>query len=62
MRIEQPQNAGAPEIEVTPEMTDAGVDAFYENAIWSWETPSRAELRKMLREVFRAMLFCYHPS
>ena len=48
---------GAPEVdvEVTPEMIRAGLDAFYENAACGWETPGRKDLIEMLEEVFRAM-------
>ena len=48
-----PNNAGAPE--VTPEMVDAGVMAYYGIAAEGWENPGRAELRKMLEAVFQAM-------
>jgi hypothetical protein len=47
--------AGAPEIEVTPAMIEAGVDAYYENAIWGWENPGREQLKEMVRAIFSAM-------
>ena len=43
------------EIEITPAMIEAGVSAYYENAIWGWENPGREELRKMVRSIFVAM-------
>jgi hypothetical protein len=43
------------EIEVTPEMIEAGVRAYYENAMWGWESPGGAELRNLLGQVYRDM-------
>jgi hypothetical protein len=60
--MNEPAAAGAPEIieecEVTPEMIDAGIDAYYENAIWGWENPGGKALREMMREIFKAMFRC----
>ena len=49
--------AGAPEIkiEVTPEMVEAGVDAYYANAYWGWDNPGNDALREMVTEIFKAM-------
>jgi hypothetical protein len=49
------KSAGAPEIEVTPEMIEAGVGAYYENAIWGWDNPGRKELQEMVKAIFLAM-------
>ena len=56
-RAASEEAAGAPEaqIDVTPEMIEAGVFAYYENAICGWDNPGNAALRPMLREVFVAM-------
>ena len=48
------------QIEVTPEMINAGVDAYYENGIWGWENPGRKALREMVREIFLAMSHAQH--
>jgi hypothetical protein len=53
--LDTDSRAGAPEIEVTPAMIEAGVMAYYENAVGGWENPGVAELRKMLGDVFTAM-------
>jgi hypothetical protein len=53
--------AGAPDVEVTPAMVEAGVRAYYENAIWGWDNPGRDELRDMVRSIFLAMSF-RHPQ
>lgn len=45
--------AGAPEIEVTPAMIEAGVDKLSE---FDLEQPSREELRRALRAAFVDML------
>lgn len=47
--------AGAPEVEVTAAMIAAGRMAYYENSGEGWSNPGDAELRAMLRSVFRAM-------
>lgn len=52
--------ASAPE--VTPEMIEAGIHAYYENAIWGWENPGLGELRKMLAAIYRAMFSHAHLS
>jgi hypothetical protein len=43
------------EIELAPEIIKAGVQAYYENALWGWENPGLDDLKIMLREVYRAM-------
>ena len=43
------------EVEVTPEMIAAGVDAYYENAIWGWDNPGNRQLREMVSDIFVAM-------
>jgi hypothetical protein len=51
--------AGKPdEIEITPEMIEAGVMAYYGVASegWGWEAPDRPELKRMVRSVFQAMV------
>jgi hypothetical protein len=53
--MEKAKNVGAPEIEVTTDMIEAGVQAYYENAIWGWENPGREELRKMTEAIYMAM-------
>ena len=40
---------------VTPEMIDAGVRAYYANAVGGWDNPGTEELREMMREIFKAM-------
>ena len=50
--------AGAPEIEVTPAMIAAAVDAYYRNYGSGWESPGGEELSRVLCEVCRAMAKC----
>jgi hypothetical protein len=52
---DKPIDAGAPGIEVTPAMIEAGVQAYYENTSEDWNSPSGTELRKMMRTIFSAM-------
>ena len=54
--------AGAPEIEITPAMIEAGVDAYYRNAGSGWENSGHAELKAMVSAIFSAMWFCSHPK
>jgi len=54
-KAEQAQDAGAPELEITPKMIEAGVNTYYENAIWGWDNPGNDELRQMLKQIFKAM-------
>jgi hypothetical protein len=53
-----PEAGASEELEVTPAMIEAGVDAYYENAWSGWENPGLAPLREMVRNVFRAMSTC----
>ena len=55
-----PVLAPATELMVTPEMIDAGVAAYYENAIWGWESPGGESVREMMAVIFRAMSSCSH--
>ena len=50
-----PKDAGAPEIEVTPEMIDAGVQTYYENTSEGWNSPGGRELRTVLAEIYVEM-------
>jgi hypothetical protein len=52
--------AGAPGniVEITPDMIEAGVHAYYENAWTGWENPGLRELRDMVRAIFLAMSSC----
>lgn len=58
--------AGAPieadETYVTPEMIEAGVRAYYENAVEGWDNPGNAQLRSMMRTIFEAMSSSFHPK
>lgn len=47
--------AGAPEIEVTDLMIQAGVQTYYEHAGSGWENPGGADLREALREIYVEM-------
>lgn len=47
------------EIEVTPEMIEAGVRAYYENAVGGWENPGQEELRDVLAAAFKAMIAAF---
>jgi hypothetical protein len=53
--VEKPENAGAPEIEITPDMIEAGVQAFYENKSEDWCSPGGIEMDNMMRAIFLAM-------
>jgi hypothetical protein len=59
MTDEKAKDAGAPEIEITPEMIDAGVDAWY-GEIVSGNGPSGDMLRCVLAKVFLAMVQAAH--
>jgi hypothetical protein len=50
------------EIEITPEMIEAGVQAYYENAVEGWDNPGNAQLRSMMRTIFQAMSSSSHPK
>jgi hypothetical protein len=56
--------AGAPEaeIEVTPEMIEAGVQIYYENACEGWASPGGNELRRALAEIYVEMAKCAPKS
>ncbi len=47
--------AGAPKIDVTPAMIEAGVHAYYENAYEGWQSPGGSELRDMVKIIFSEM-------
>jgi hypothetical protein len=47
--------ARAPETKITPEMIEAGVQAYFEMAIWGWDNPGNDELRLMLSRTYEAM-------
>ena len=51
------RKSGAPkeEIEVTPEMIEAGLDALFRVATSDWSLPSHAEIRPVVREIYLAM-------
>lgn len=53
-----PKDAGAPEIEVTPEMIEAGMQRYYENAAGGWESPGGEELSRVLAEIYVEMAKC----
>jgi len=58
--------AGAPEdqIEITPEMTKAGMDVFYEDMLandYLASAPSDAALSSMIARIFSSML-AYSPE
>jgi hypothetical protein len=52
---DRPQDAGAPEIEVTPDMIEAGIHAYFANTSEDWCAPGGDELRRMMRTIFLAM-------
>ena len=52
---DRPKDAGAPEIEVTPDMIEAGVHAYNLNAIWGWDNPGLDALREMVRVIYVEM-------
>jgi hypothetical protein len=43
------------ELEITPEMIEAGRMAYYENSGEGWSNPGDTELCAMLKNVFEAM-------
>ena len=43
------------EVEITPDMIDAGVLAYYENSGEGWSNPGDSELRATIRNVFQEM-------
>jgi hypothetical protein len=47
--------AGAPDVEVTPAMIEAGVAAFYEEAVCGWDNPGTNDVKRVLAAVFAAM-------
>jgi len=53
MADDKPIDAGAPEIEVTPAMIDAGADALWRSC--AIEHPCEAD-REIVRSIFTAML------
>jgi hypothetical protein len=55
--MQRNRKSGAPrdEIKITPEMIEAGVDAYYGIASDGWDNPGNAALRAMVREIFTAM-------
>jgi hypothetical protein len=57
-----PTAAGAPEIEITPEMIQAGVQAYYESAFDGWQSPGGSELREMIRTIFLEMWLHSHSA
>jgi hypothetical protein len=36
-------------------MIEAGIRAYYENAMWGWDNPGSKELREMVAALYRAM-------
>jgi hypothetical protein len=54
-RAAPPVQAPAPDLEITPEMIDAGVQAYYENSGEGWSNPGDNELCVMVRNVFLEM-------
>lgn len=48
-------DAGAPETEITPEMIEAGIHAFFWNKTEDWANPGDEELRAMMRSIYVAM-------
>jgi hypothetical protein len=62
MSDDRPIDAGAPEIEITPAMENADIDAFSENASEDCEHPSGPELRAMMRAIFLAMFSRLHKT
>lgn len=54
-------DAPVDEIEVTPDMIEAGKEAYYKNYGSGWENPGDGELIRVLCEVYRAMAK-YAPS
>jgi len=47
--------AGAPGVEITPAMVEAGVETYYGFSSDGWGNPGNDEVRAMVREVFMAM-------
>jgi|HubBroStandDraft_6_1064221.scaffolds.fasta_scaffold10215098_1 hypothetical protein len=43
------------QVEVTPQMIEAGVAAYYANEGEGWNNPNNKELGEMLAEIFKAM-------
>jgi hypothetical protein len=48
-------DAGAPEIEVTPEMIEAGIEAFCRNKSEDWSNPGGSEKADVIRAIYLAM-------
>jgi hypothetical protein len=42
-------------VEVTSAMIEAGVKAYYENAVGGWDNPGNSQLREMVSEISKAM-------
>jgi hypothetical protein len=52
---EKRQNADSDTVAVTPEMIEAGINAYYFNKSSDWSNPCGAELDDMMRAIFLAM-------
>ena len=57
-RAAPPVESPATELEVTPEMIEAGVMAYYENASEGWDSPGGKDLERAIRSIYRAMSSC----
>jgi hypothetical protein len=62
MSPDETNDAGAPETEVSPEMIEAGVSAYYRNIGWGWDNPGEEPLKRMLVATFRAMTAACHSG
>ncbi len=58
MPDEKPKDAGAPEIEITPEMIEAGVQTYYEYVDDRWNSPGGDELMDVLAKIYAEMAKC----
>jgi hypothetical protein len=54
--------AGAPEIEITDDMINAGIEAFYRRTNEGWASPGGEEMRSMIAAICVAILSQLHHS
>jgi hypothetical protein len=52
----EPHNSGAPEIEVSPEMIEAGMAAYWREANPGIEDGDRKDRKRILTAIFTAMV------
>lgn len=59
MTDNRPIDAGAPEIEITPEMVDAGVESLWRSGVIEHPLPDLDQ--EIVRQIFLAMLGASRP-